>query len=595
MALTKAGRIGAVLITVGVVVGVLYYVFTNVLKREGHSSVLLASDTKLPEYKPDNTGRMMPAQQPAPGTEPAKLTTPLVQMEGMGWNAQSGLLLGLGGGQTMEGSIAHRLGLNAAFRRQDDMAKIADDLKATATAVKNGTVSDANVKFAFFMGDGAPAFLTGLNQTLSQLGPEYKVKVVGKIGQSVGEDKFMGPAEWLRDPQKARGGVVAGYLYDGDWNIAVLWAANNQIPVNPDETTYDPDALNFAAAKDYLEAVDKFNSNQPIELAVVKKGIRTGRNEQHGIDGVVTWFPGDERAVTGRGGVVSILSTKDNLSQMPCTMVGIDKYMKEHPEEVKMVLKTASLAADQIRNYPAAQDQAAEIVAKVFNEKTADYWKKGYAGYPAVDKQQNVVTVGGSRSDNLADNFYFYGLQPGTSNLYADVYRTFGDILVRLAPKLYPTYEPFDEIWDPSYLQALQKEVGTSAGVAELPKFTAGEAIREKVGSRSWNVTFQTGSAEFAPEAQTTLRELASNLAVSTGLKVEIHGYTDDVGDANANQLLSQRRAQAVQQYLQSYNASVFSPDHVQTVAHGEMDPVAPNDTEAGRAKNRRVVIVSGR
>ena len=48
------------------------------------------------------------------------------------------------------------------------------------------------------------------SRSLKKIGPEYRPKVVGAIGFSRGEDKFMGPAEWKKDPQNARGGVVAG-------------------------------------------------------------------------------------------------------------------------------------------------------------------------------------------------------------------------------------------------------------------------------------------------------------------------------------------------------------------------------------------------
>lgn len=69
-------------------------------------------------------------------------------------------------------------------------------------------------------------------------------------------------------------------------------------------------------------------------------------------------------------------------------------------------------------------------------------------------------------------------------------------------------------------------------------------------------------------------------------LKVEIQGYTDSTGTVEYNLELSQRRAEAVESYLE---AKGVDPETVSAKGYGAANPVAPNDTPAGRAQNRRV------
>ena len=69
-------------------------------------------------------------------------------------------------------------------------------------------------------------------------------------------------------------------------------------------------------------------------------------------------------------------------------------------------------------------------------------------------------------------------------------------------------------------------------------------------------------------------------------MKVEIQGHTDNVGSEAFNQRLSENRANAVKEYLISKG---ISADRLKAVGYGQSNPIAPNDTEEGRAMNRRV------
>jgi OOP family OmpA-OmpF porin len=74
------------------------------------------------------------------------------------------------------------------------------------------------------------------------------------------------------------------------------------------------------------------------------------------------------------------------------------------------------------------------------------------------------------------------------------------------------------------------------------------------------------------------------------GLHVVIEGHTDSVGSHGYNMKLSQRRADAVRDYMVQQG---ISASRIETAAYGETRPVASNDTAAGRAQNRRVDIVT--
>ncbi len=99
-------------------------------------------------------------------------------------------------------------------------------------------------------------------------------------------------------------------------------------------------------------------------------------------------------------------------------------------------------------------------------------------------------------------------------------------------------------------------------------------------------VTFAPGSAELTREAQWTLDRAFIALIVDPELKVEIAGYTDNTGSPDENRRLSLRRAQSVRSYL--INRGIDA-GRLRAVGKGIADPIAPNDTPDGRAKNRRI------
>ena len=102
------------------------------------------------------------------------------------------------------------------------------------------------------------------------------------------------------------------------------------------------------------------------------------------------------------------------------------------------------------------------------------------------------------------------------------------------------------------------------------------------------NIRFTSGSAEIKNESFALLDALAATAARCQDAKIEVSGHTDATGGAELNNELSLRRAQAVVAYLTKFGLPL---GNLTAVGFGSSRPIAPNDTEEGRAKNRRIVF----
>ncbi len=101
-------------------------------------------------------------------------------------------------------------------------------------------------------------------------------------------------------------------------------------------------------------------------------------------------------------------------------------------------------------------------------------------------------------------------------------------------------------------------------------------------------VTFDFGKSELKPQFYPALNNVASTLAQYNQTIVEVAGHTDSIGSDAVNQRLSEQRAQAVGNYLIGQG---LVRERFEIVGMGKNYPIASNDTDAGRAQNRRVEI----
>jgi outer membrane protein OmpA-like peptidoglycan-associated protein len=99
-------------------------------------------------------------------------------------------------------------------------------------------------------------------------------------------------------------------------------------------------------------------------------------------------------------------------------------------------------------------------------------------------------------------------------------------------------------------------------------------------------VNFVSGSANLTPNSEATLDRAFKALTENLDVRIEIAGYTDNIGKPSANQKLSERRAGAVKAWLVKKG---IAASRITAIGRGNLDPIASNTSAEGRAKNRRI------
>ncbi len=128
------------------------------------------------------------------------------------------------------------------------------------------------------------------------------------------------------------------------------------------------------------------------------------------------------------------------------------------------------------------------------------------------------------------------------------------------------------------------------AGLVTVDAAALASDITRTGHSAVYGIYFDTGKADVKPESDAALKEIAKLLQQNAALKLHVVGHTDNVGQLASNMDLSHRRADAVVKVLTAKYSVAAARLDAQGV--GPLAPVASNESEDGRAKNRRVELV---
>jgi outer membrane protein OmpA-like peptidoglycan-associated protein len=150
---------------------------------------------------------------------------------------------------------------------------------------------------------------------------------------------------------------------------------------------------------------------------------------------------------------------------------------------------------------------------------------------------------------------------------------------------------PVGRRYDISYLSLGRREIAATVPVADEPSQSVKLTLRYKREMPQQpfilaGVEFDTAKATIRPESFSRLDGVVEFMLHKPDTRVEISGHTDNVGKAKANKALSEARAQACRDYIVSKGVD---KKRLEAVGFGAERPIAPNDTDEGRQKNRRI------
>lgn len=224
------------------------------------------------------------------------------------------------------------------------------------------------------------------------------------------------------------------------------------------------------------------------------------------------------------------------------TLFVVDSYAQDHRENIEGILEAIFNTANSFRANVGRLGRASILTAEFYQDDDVKYWETYF-----LIQQKNDLFV-----HNLEDNLFSMGLAPNSENTLSRIYT--------------------EDIIDNSYVKYLIMNRTKS---------------QQSASASSYLIHFDLGKVDLKPEDQKFLREILGK--INTNTLINIIGHTDNSGGDKINLRISEERAQVVRDWLLKESPDIKT---IKVTAIGSREPIATNDTEEGRAKNRRVQII---
>lgn len=302
-----------------------------------------------------------------------------------------------------------------------------------------------------------------------------------------------------------------------------------------------------------------FTAEAPQAAAMFKAGK---------VDAAVTWEPDLSGAVTARETEAHVLvSTTSATNVIADTLVARQQLVDEAPGAVQAFVAGWFDAISVMKEDPQSTNQ---LIADSLKLTTDDV----------------SGMLSGLKLTSYADNALFFGLS-GPKSYFDSLFN--GAFVIWRKKGVVNTVVDAPDFKDSRFVSALAKDYA-SQKVEESFAFKDKPKVSDRaIVNKSLSIHFTTGSDEIMPGSYFTLDSLGETMLAFGNTYLQVEGNTDSRGSEAANKTLSQRRSDSVKAYLvKNFNLDV---KRFVTVGQGSAKPIAPNETEDGRALNRRTDI----
>jgi NitT/TauT family transport system substrate-binding protein len=407
---------------------------------------------------------------------------------------------------------------------------VMDDFNASRAAWKKGEVD-----FMWFTADALCTEVGSLK--------EYDPQVVFQADWSRGGDAIV-VKRGINNVSDLRGKTIA-VAYGQPSNTFILWMLK----------------ANGMTFRD----VQLIKVNNAIDAATMFKAGK--------VDAAVVWSPDDQDCISKVPGSKILKNTKDAPYIIADVFYARRSYIEANPEKIRKFVEGWLRGAAEINSSEEAKQKAAKILAQGLGQ----------------DYNFCLSSINNARLCTFGDNKGFFTINGCNACVTGE----------QLYTKMVEEYTEFGLItssvpdWrlvsNTSILRSINLS-GPEHEAEEMQSFTkptVKEAQAPAFASKSVNIVFPSGSARLSESAISTLdNEVVPILKAFASVRVRVEGNTDDVGAYDMNKALSYKRAKSPIEYL--VTNYYFDVNRFIVIGNGPDKPVAQNDTDVGRAKNRR-------